>query len=991
MATSFLRSPDRRARNTLIAALGVVAAAVVCLLGVLIWAGHQQAIEAAEKTTRNYASIIEARLDVTLRRADAELQQMANSIPPAALSRQAVPQYAKAMVDRLRSPLVEFPELAAFAILDARGERLYSSYLDGKSSVNYGDRAYFKMLRDGSRTGLIFSEVVLSRSNGQPALIAARPLRDAQGVFRGVVLASIKLDYFQQLLGQLDIGAGGIVSVYRSDDFSRVMRWPRGNDKLNIALPPDNPTRKALPPGTRRATLAIRSSTDGNLRIYSCVVLERYPFFVAVGMAQGEVLANWLMRSLTVGLSGLLLLALLGALLFRLGRAERALRANEALMRANFEQAPVGIAHTSLHERRYRMVNRKFCELLGYTHDELLTMRSTDSTHADDLADGTAARARLLDGSISVFNGEKRYVRKDGSVLWVSRSLSLVRDAGGAPLYFISVVDDISARKQAESARDYLAAIVNSSDDAIVSRSNERTILSWNRAAERLFGYRADEAVGRNIAMLIPDDCERETQDNRASLADGRAVIDLDTVRLARGGRRIDVSLTASPIIDAGGRQSGGALIFRDISERKRKAALIRLLESLARATNEAASPESGLRACLDGICEYGDWRIGHLGLFAPGQTSGRPAVSYWRCAAPDAFADFIRESELQHRSQPGGRFLGLATRERRAVWIEDITDADAVGRLRHAVTQGIRAGFVLPVFVGSEIAGFLEFFAIEVRPRDEELLAVINSVAGQLARLIERGRAADKLSQLNAELESRVARRTAELEAANKELSSFSYTIAHDMRAPVRAINGFSELVLRASADKLDAVSLGYLRRVVAGSHHMSELIDDLLNLARLSRQELARRDFNLSDLGSGVAATLAAATPAHSVALAIKPNLVANGDPGLMRAVLDNLLGNAWKFTAKTPAPRVELGSVQRDGSRVYYVRDNGAGFDMQYAHKLFGPFQRLHHTSEFEGTGIGLATVKRIIERHGGRVWAESAVNAGTTVYFTLGAAA
>ena len=123
----------------------------------------------------------------------------------------------------------------------------------------------------------------------------------------------------------------------------------------------------------------------------------------------------------------------------------------------------------------------------------------------------------------------------------------------------------------------------------------------------------------------------------------------------------------------------------------------------------------------------------------------------------------------------------------------------------------------------------------------------------------------------------------------------------------------------------------------------------------------------------------------------MAIKPNLVANGDPGLMRAVLDNLLGNAWKFTAKTPAPRVELGSVQRDGSRVYYVRDNGAGFDMQYAHKLFAPFQRLHHTSEFEGTGIGLATVKRIIERHGGRVWAESAVNAGTTVYFTLGAAA
>ncbi|NBR29616.1 MAG: hypothetical protein EBT83_14580 [Betaproteobacteria bacterium] len=227
-----------------------------------------------------------------------------------------------------------------------------------------------------------------------------------------------------------------------------------------------------------------------------------------------------------------------------------------------------------------------------------------------------------------------------------------------------------------------------------------------------------------------------------------------------------------------------------------------------------------------------------------------------------------------------------------------------------------------------------------------------------------------------------------ADLEIANSELNSFSYTIAHDMRAPVRAINGFSEMVLKNNEGRLDAASVGHLKRVVAGSRHMGALIDDLLNLARLSRQEMRRQTFSLSDTAERVAAALAGAQPQRTVAVVIQPQMDANADPGLVRAVLDNLIGNAWKFTGRTAAPKIEIGARDGGGSAVYFVRDNGAGFDMQYAHKLFAPFQRLHHAEEFDGTGIGLATVKKIVQRHGGRVWIESAVGAGTTVYFTLG---
>ncbi|HNA83423.1 MAG TPA: PAS domain S-box protein [Thiobacillaceae bacterium] len=234
-------------------------------------------------------------------------------------------------------------------------------------------------------------------------------------------------------------------------------------------------------------------------------------------------------------------------------------------------------------------------------------------------------------------------------------------------------------------------------------------------------------------------------------------------------------------------------------------------------------------------------------------------------------------------------------------------------------------------------------------------------------------------------ELNDSLARQNNDLKAVNQELEAFSYSVSHDLRAPLRAIDGFSQILLKEHAGQLDEKGLDRLGRVRRGAQRMGELIDDLLKLSRVSRAELKVQRVDLGGLATEVVEALRKQEPERSVTLDIAPNLDAEADPKLLRIALDNLLGNAWKFTARRQAARIEVG---RENATTFFVRDNGAGFDMAYADKLFGAFQRLHDATEFPGTGIGLATVQRVIHKHGGRIWAESAPEAGATFRFTLG---
>jgi len=254
-------------------------------------------------------------------------------------------------------------------------------------------------------------------------------------------------------------------------------------------------------------------------------------------------------------------------------------------------------------------------------------------------------------------------------------------------------------------------------------------------------------------------------------------------------------------------------------------------------------------------------------------------------------------------------------------------------------------------------------------RSRKRELALVQN-------QLTERKKAQEELTE-----------HTIALEAANKELEAFSYSVSHDLRSPLRSIDGFSLALLEDYAEQLDETGQDYLNRVRAASQRMARLIDDLLQLSKLTRKDMQREHVNLSTLAISITQDLQRNQPERQATFIIGENLTTIGDKQLLHVMLENLIGNSWKFTGKKDDPTIEFNSTNNNGKSVYYVKDNGAGFDMEYTDKLFGAFQRLHSTHEFEGTGIGLANVQRIIHRHGGRVWAEGSIDQGATFYFTL----
>lgn len=248
---------------------------------------------------------------------------------------------------------------------------------------------------------------------------------------------------------------------------------------------------------------------------------------------------------------------------------------------------------------------------------------------------------------------------------------------------------------------------------------------------------------------------------------------------------------------------------------------------------------------------------------------------------------------------------------------------------------------------------------------------------------ITDRKLAEDHIRQLNQDLQMR----SDALELSNKELESFSYSVSHDLRSPLRAIDGFSQALLEDYGERLDEDARHDLDRIRGATQRMGHLIDDLIGLARLTRSELHPKAINLSMIANEVVNELREIEPDRSVEFMIQDDLNANGDPYLMRQVLMNLLGNAWKFSRKKAQAHIEFGLMSKDNQPVYFVRDDGVGFDMTYVDKLFKVFQRLHSMTEFDGTGIGLANVQRIIQRHGGKIWAEGHVNEGATFYFTL----
>ena len=478
--------------------------------------------------------------------------------------------------------------------------------------------------------------------------------------------------------------------------------------------------------------------------------------------------------------------------------------------------------------------------------------------------------------------------------------------------------------------RAYLAAIIESTDDGIISKSLDGVIQSWNPAAERIFGYTADEAIGLNVTALIPEDRLHEEELILAKVRRGNKVETFETRRLRKNGTLVDVAVTISPIRDDVGAIVGASTIIRDISDRLAIEAHRARLAAIVESSDDAIVSKN-----LNGVVQ--SWNSGAERVFGymAEEIVGKPINVI---LPPDRLDEEVR---ILARLRRGDRVDHFETVRRR------------------------KDGRLIDV-------------SVTISPIRDAHGKVIG--ASKVARDISEKKVLEAtMARLREELEQRVQERTAALEAANKEMEAFTYSIAHDLRAPLRAIASTSAMIKEDHGTILPVEAITLLNRQMGAAKRLAQLVDDLLQYSRLGRSPLQIATLDLTQLAREVVAEMEETQP--NCTFDVQEGLTIQGDRVLMKLLLQNLIDNACKFS-----PDGGLVEVGERGSS-FYVRDHGRGFDMAYADKIFLPFERLVNNDEVEGTGIGLAHVKRIIERHGGSIWVHSVIGEGTTFFFTL----
>jgi PAS domain S-box-containing protein len=572
----------------------------------------------------------------------------------------------------------------------------------------------------------------------------------------------------------------------------------------------------------------------------------------------------------------------------------------------------------------------------GYSREEFLAMTILDIRPVEDVP-----RLKQVLPTLSADPGLRnlgvwRHRKKDGTIINAEISSHPV-PFGGRNARLV-LAQDVTELKHSTEQLHLLQASVSRIKDAVVITEAEPLdepgprIVFVNEAFEQLTGYTPQEVVGRNPRFLQGPKTSRAARSRIRRALEARQPIREEIVNYTKAGREVWWEMEIAPVVDEAGDCKHFVAIQRDITERKRAEKALRQSETQLREAQRVANIGSWEWNVSERKVFWSDELYRIFGL-SP-QSIPITAESFLERIHPDEREVMRRKIENMRKSPSS--------------FIETYRIVRPDGAVRHVLAHG----------------------------------QTTTDDAAQPVRIV--GTVQDITERKQAE-EARL--HSAKLEAANRELEAFSYSVSHDLRAPLRTIDGFSKMLAEDYGAVLDATGKSYLEFIQGATRRMSQLIHDLLELSQITSSEMRRTKVDLSALAEAILRELHQADPQRRVDVSIAPGLMAEADPRLVRIALDNLLRNAWKFTGKAPHPSIEFGVILNETEPVYFVRDNGAGFDMSFAHKLFGVFQRLHREAEFSGTGIGLATVQRIITRHGGRVWAEAAVNQGATFYFTL----
>jgi PAS domain S-box-containing protein len=620
---------------------------------------------------------------------------------------------------------------------------------------------------------------------------------------------------------------------------------------------------------------------------------------------------------------------------------------------------------------------------------------------------------------------EMLLLRNDSTMLQVQLSLSPI-PLGESEQGVCLIATDLSDRKRGEEARAWLAAVVESSDDAIITKTMEGVITTWNRGAERLFGYSAAEVIGKPMLMLFPPEFMNEESKILARIGHGEPVDNFETIRLRKDGKSVDISVVISLIKDSSSAIIGASDTARDITQQKAAEREIRKLNQelegrVQQRTAQLQESEKGVRRKLDSILSP----EGDLGNLELADILDIPSVQslvddvYKLTQIPMFILDLKGKPLISagwqeicvkfHRANP-------ETCKNCKESDQELTAGVPPGEFKLYKCKNNMWDVVTPITVGEQHVGNVlsgqfffadepidyELFRSQARKygfEEQEYLAALNRVPRLSRESVETSmRFFIKLAQLLSQLSysgiklarsmTETRRVNSQLMASVKELEAFTYSVSHDLRAPLRHLDGFLTLLSKRSYSSLDATAKHYVDSTHEASQRMGTLIDELLQFSRLGHSDMRKVPVNVNELVEQVKRELEPEIRNRTIHWHVEQLPVVIADQGMLRQVIENLLGNSLKFTRQRDVAEIVIGSTfGANGELVIFVRDNGAGFDMQYYNKLFQVFQRLHNEDEFEGTGIGLANVRRMVERQGGRVWAEGAVGAGATFYFSL----